>query len=297
MPKQLPDIQLQPGQIVRVVGKPPLVLHYDKARTYATVTASGTYVDPIPPLPVTTNPSGIPMPTSEPTGFRRVFADDFTTPVPEGQFPAATNGRWAAYLLGWHNSGGTGTYDPGIISVHDSTLDMHIHTTADGVPRIANPSPIWVPQAQSESGTNQLYGRYSACFKADILPGYKTAWLLWPQSENWPHDGEIDFPEGSLDSTISAFMHRMNGTSGGDQDAYPTTARYGVWRVVTIEWTPTRCEFFLDGVSIGKSTARIPSTPMRWQLQTETDLVPTKPPVSSDGHVLVDWLTVAAYAP
>lgn len=51
MSRQLADVQLLPGQAVRVVGPKPLKLSYDRARTYTTVTAPGTYVNPVPPLP------------------------------------------------------------------------------------------------------------------------------------------------------------------------------------------------------------------------------------------------------
>ena len=59
--------------------------------------------------------------------------------------------------------------------------------------------------------------------------GYKTAWLLWPRSEVWPRDGEIDFPEGDLDSTIHGFVHRQGATSGSDQYAVSTSATYTSW--------------------------------------------------------------------
>src|SRR2546427_410289 len=64
-----------------------------------------------------------------------------------------------------------------------------------------------------------LYGRYAVRFKADPVPGYKTAWLLWPDSGNWPADGEIDFPENSLDGNACAFVHHLGATIPSDQDA------------------------------------------------------------------------------
>jgi len=51
-----------------------------------------------------------------------------------------------------------------------------------------------LPGAVGKEG-GLLYGRYAIHFKADPVPGYKTSWLLWPDSEKWPQDGEIDFPE------------------------------------------------------------------------------------------------------
>jgi beta-glucanase (GH16 family) len=152
-----------------------------------------------------------------------------------------------------------------------------------------------IPDAVDSAG-GLLYGRYAVRFRSDPIPGYKTAWLLWPEhNEDWPEYGEIDFPEGNLDGTISAFMHRWNGTSGSDQDAYTTDARYTSWHTAVIEWTPDYVNFILDGTLIGKSTSRIPQGSMHWVLQTETNLDGYEPDDSAQGHVQIDW--VAVYVP
>jgi hypothetical protein len=145
--------------------------------------------------------------------------------------------------------------------------------------------------------TDQLYGRYAVRFRADPIDGYKTAWLLWPASGVWPRDGEIDFPEGELDGAMSAFMHRMNGSSGGDQDAYVTNAGYANWHTAVIEWTPSSVTFILDDAVIGVSNTRIPSTPMHWVLQTETSLNSVYPAPSIQGNVQIDWVVAWAYTP
>ncbi len=170
-------------------------------------------------------------------------------------------------------------------------MNMRLHTTPDGKHHVAAPEPILA------GGTkNQLYGRYEVRFRADAVAGYKTAWLLWPKSEVWPRDGEIDFPEGDLTGTMNAFMHRQGGTSGGDQDHFGSSARYPDWHTATMEWLPTRVNFFIDGVSIGSSTSRIPNTPMRWVLQTETILGGTVPNNTS-GNVQIDRVSVWKYVP
>ena len=42
---------------------------------------------------------------------------------------------------------------------------------------------------------NQLYGRWEIRAKQDYGNGFGPAILLWPKSENWPSDGEIDIAE------------------------------------------------------------------------------------------------------
>jgi hypothetical protein len=237
--------------------------------------------------------SGEPMPVGDIPGWHQIFADDFQTNVPLGSFPSAVSSTWGAYSDGWHDTSGNGTYNcTKVCSVHDGVLDLYIHTE-NGVHYVAVPYPK-IPGGSSQNG--QLYGRYVVRFTADPLPAYKTAWLLWPDDEIWPLNGEIDFPEGRLDGTISAFMHHQGATSGSEQDAYSTQATYTSWHTAVIEWSPSAVNFILDGTLIGQSTKYIPDTPMHWVLQTETSTTPgVIPSDSTEGHVQVDW--VAVYAP
>ena len=111
----------------------------------------------------------------------------------------------------------------------------------------------------------------------------------------WPRDGEIDFPEGEFDGTIYAFMHRQGATTGSDQDAFATSARWTDWHTATLEWTPSAVRFYLDGKLIGTSTNRIPNTPMRWVIQNETTLSGFLPSSTTQGHVQVDYVQVWRY--
>jgi hypothetical protein len=231
------------------------------------------------------------MPTTDLPGWRLVFTDDFNTPVSMGDFPAVVSHKWGAYPSPWRDTSKLGIYSPDIVSFHDSVMDIHLHT-ADGIPRVAAPVPL-IPGGD---GRHQLYGRYAVRFRADPVPGYKTAWLLWPRSGVWPRDGEINFPEGDLTGTISAFMHRQGATTGSDQAAFHTDARFPTWHTAVIEWTPHACEFFLDGTSVGKATERIPETVMRWVIQTETAIDGSRPSDDAEGHVYIDWVAIWAFA-
>ena len=140
----------------------------------------------------------------------------------------------------------------------------------------AAPTPK-IPNASSNPprANSLLYGRYSVRYRADALPGFKTAWLLWPDSGVWPRDGEVDFPEGDLAKIIYGAVHYdRNGRDAFeklDSDQYVTS-----WHVATMEWSPGRVEFFLDGRSLGVSTRR-PTTPMHLILQTESCLTGARP--------------------
>lgn len=266
------------------------------AATVPTATISGPpatmMASPTPqPAPSSATVSSEALPVGDLPGWQQVFVDDFATPVPAGAFPAAVATAWFAYPPSWRDTSGRGQYATDIISVHDGLLDIHLQTR-DGMPRVAAPGPV-LGTAPPLDG--QTYGRYAVRFRADPVPGFKTAWLLWPSSEQWPRDGEIDFPEGDLTGTIGGYVHHQGATTGRDQARFSTKARYGTWHTAVIEWRPGSCEFFLDGTSIGRTTTRVPDTVMRWVLQTETSLSGHGPPADAEGHVVVDWVAVWRY--
>lgn len=237
-------------------------------------------------------PSGEQMPTGDYPDFQLVQAEDFLTPIAIGQWPGPYATGWTAYQDGWPDTAGQGGANSGyapskVVSVQDGMLDYYLHSE-NGRTLSAALLPV---QA------DHLYGRISLRMRADPVQGFKTAFLYWPNSGVWPRDGEIDFPEGSLTDTVAAFMHRQNGTWGGDQDAFSTAARYTEWHTYTIEWKPASVEFFVDGTSIGVSTERIPNTPMHFVLQSERCLNGCSVPANAAGHLQIDWIAVWDYAP
>jgi Ricin-type beta-trefoil lectin domain/Glycosyl hydrolases family 16 len=234
------------------------------------------------------DPSGQAMPVGNLPGWTQIFADNFTENVPVGSFPAAVSSKWTGYPNGWHDTSGNGTYEPTrVVSIQKGVMNLYLHTQ-NGIHMVSAPEPV-IPGAPGREG-GLLYGRYAMRFKADQVSGYKTAWLLWPDSENWA-DGEIDFPEGNLTGTIGAFLHHKGDPAA--QEVYPTTDTYATWHTAVIEWTPQSVTFSLDGQVIGTSTntAIIPDTPMHWVLQTETQLTGGPPSNSAAGNVQIDWVT------
>jgi hypothetical protein len=258
---------------------------------------------------VTTPPancvSGECLPVGDLSGWKQVFTDDFTSSVPLGGFsgcdagarscaglPADVRAKWFAYPDGWKDSS-TGTYMPSrVMSIQNGLMNLYLHSE-NGSRLVSAPVPIIPGAVGSEGGL--LYGRYAIRFRADLLVGYKTAFLLWPDSEVWPRDGEINFPEGDLAgtpwSTMYAFVHHQGATTSSDQDWYGSGVPYGNWHTAVIEWLPSRVSFLLDGRTIGTSTSRLPNTPMHWVLQTPTtDAILAS--LSTGGNVQIDWVAV-----
>jgi beta-glucanase (GH16 family) len=250
------------------------------------------------PTPTPTPPDGDRAPRADLPGWNHIYADDFDTNIAEGSFPSGdTNivGGWSSYPHGWKDTSKNGTYDPRIVSVTDGLLRKRIRYQ-DGEFKVA---AIMPNIGGNVDVRNQLYGRYAVRFRAESFEGYKVAWLLWPKSEVWPRDGEIDFPEGNLNSYIAGYVHYQNGTSGGDQKACEprTELVAGQWHTAVIEWHPNYVRFYLNGRLFCEATERIPNTAMRWVLQTETRIGGGAPPTSAAGSVYIDWVSVWSHAP
>jgi hypothetical protein len=242
------------------------------------------------------------MPVGDLPGWTQVFAEDFTEgDVGLGGFPGPAYGaRWSEnYFDGTPDTAAqqqpkgqrtSGYYPSKVLSVHDGFMDMFLHSE-NGVAMGAAPSPKLFG-ANQRPYNSLVYGRYSVRFKADVLPGFKLAWLLWPDSKNWPADGEIDFPEGDLSKVMYAAVHGLeNGIH--DNEVLRPEVPYGDWHIATTEWRADGIEFFLDGKSLGVSRRFTPTKNMHYILQTES-CGPVCPSPETSGHVLVDWVAIWA---
>lgn len=246
---------------------------------------------PSPPPPGPGGPSGVPMPVGNLSGWTQVFADDFTTNVPLGSFPGADSKWDAGYKDGTKDTGGqqgqpSAYYPSKVLSIQNGVLDMYLHNSG-GTFMGAAPQPKFSNSAGYS--TNSLtYGRVSVRYKSDSLKGFKTAWLMWPNSEAWS-DGEIDFPESDLSGVITGANHWVGNP--GQFTKFSTTAYTTSWHTATFEWTPGKVQFFLDGTSIGTATTSTPNKPMHYIMQTES-CYPSCPSTNTAGHLQVDWVTV-----
>ena len=245
--------------------------------------------------------SGQPVPIGDLPEWKQIFYDDFTKDAKPGSWGSecdysaivyigAEGQKWKSYPKCF-----TDTYQKrpyradSVLSVKNGVLNFYLHSV-DEQPAGANPTPVIDGESQY-----QTYGRYTARFKVDKpnMQEYYIAWLLWPQSENWPYDGEEDFPEGSLAGEIGGFHHYADeGACQGCQDHAESNERFTDWHTYTIEWRPGNIKYILDGKVILDSYKWVPSKPMRWQLQTETKGIGTH-----SGNLMLDWVAVYKYEP
>jgi hypothetical protein len=227
------------------------------------------------------------------------FSEDFTTAAPLGSFDSTYASKFGSYGCGVKDTSKNGTYcDAKVLSVAGGVMDYFVHTegtthyTAAPIPRVGGTTKQYGGGTGAKGG--QLYGRYSLRFKSDQVYGYKIAWLLWPDSNVWPADGETDFPEGNLDGTISAVSHYAN--ANGKQVYVDSKVSMAGWHTTTVEWAPGVLRFYLDNTLVLTNTTDVPSKPMYWSMQTETNLDGSEPVNNTaSGHIKVDWITAYSY--
>ena len=279
----LTPITLQPGQQITIMAAN---LPSASPTSLATATPTAAAAPTVAPTG-STDPNA--MPTASVAGWTSVWADDFNAWNPSNYF---------VYPLGWRDTTGNGAYTPSIMSASGGNLNMAIQTV-NGVHEVAAFCPL-LPGSVSAAGHNRgdLLGmRYSFRIRADAMVGYKGVPLLWPQSETWPRDGEVDGPEADFTGQPSAFVHRQNGTSATDQDAYntPSSTNWQAWHTYVIEWVPgVRVDMWVDGTQWVHDTNRVPTTPMHLVMQFETSTAGVVPSSSVTGQVQIAWLAVWA---
>lgn len=220
-----------------------------------------------------------------------IFREDFDQDAPLGSFLQTYGPTWSAYPYPWTDTSRALRSDPGYydanktISVAGGVMNAWLHYDT-GMKQflVAAPFPRLPPTT---------YGRFVMRLQATPAPGYRIAPLLWPDSNDFPEDGEINMPEGNLtDEQFIAYLHFAQPATapGREAAAFPTGVNGSSWHVYETAWSPGKVEFFVDGASIGSSKRAVPFKPMHWVLQFETQLTRGAPPKTAQANVRVDWV-------
>lgn len=147
----------------------------------------------------------------------------------------------------------------------------------------------------------QLYGRWEFRARTDKGRGWGSAILLWPDSEKWPDDGELDMMEvpgenRDLAHTIIHYGGSANKTFG---DA--TKGDFSQWHTFVFEWLPDRLTAYIDGRKTFETTdkAMIPTTPMHATIQLDQGpakdwMAAPDDTTPAETRLQVDYLRVSA---
>lgn len=220
-----------------------------------------------------------PTAQAAPTGWVPAGGDEFDA-------PALDTSTWNAYdSVGGF---GNGLRRPSAITQGNGLLTITARPRLDGG-----------TSGGMAMGAGQLYGRWE--FRARTTPGkgYSSAILLWPDSEKFPDDGELDMMEVPSEkrTAATAFVHY------GEDNRIVGTSRAGdftQWHTFAMEWLPDRVTWFVDGVKAWETTDRkvIPSTPMHLCIQLDQgpakNWMPAPDAATPDEVALqVDWARIS----
>jgi hypothetical protein len=168
------------------------------------------------------------------------------TPNREDDFSSGTD-QWDIYDGPGH--AGEGTRSPSAVSVEDGILTI----TGDSSGTTAGMA--WNP--------GQKYGRWEGRVRAPVSdPSYNALLLLWPDAEDFPVGGEIDFMEmmDHTRQTADIFIHygKDNSQVNGSVEVDGTE-----WHNWAVEWTPEAITAYVDGEE--------------WYRTTDTSIFPPGP--------------------
>jgi beta-glucanase (GH16 family) len=110
------------------------------------------------------------------------------------------------------------------------------------------------------------YGRFEVRVRTDPDPtGTMSGVVLtWPQSGNWPVDGENDIYEtGSSANGRWPFHSFVHYGAGNRQYEFTHQADGAQWHTMVMDWRPKAITFYRDGMFAGRvtNTAAIPDVP------------------------------------
>ncbi|MDQ7908234.1 glycoside hydrolase family 16 protein [Phytohabitans sp. ZYX-F-186] len=202
--------------------------------------------------PIVVDPGGVAMPRGDLPGWRLSFADDFSG--------VALDERWFAYDGQPDNDPG-GWFDPSHVSVGGGLL------TIGGWREPARRDLYVTGGVSNRNAVTQTYGRFDVRFRMDQGTGIAYALLLWPADNKYPP--EIDFAEdnGRDRRTMYASVHAADGS---EPEGSSVRGDFTQWHTASLEWTPGRLVFGLDGRVWHTITgAQVPSEPMALALQSQ----------------------------
>jgi beta-glucanase (GH16 family) len=145
----------------------------------------------------------------------------------------------------------------------------------------------------------QMYGRWEVRARSQPGTGYGPVLLLWPDAENWPVGGEIDFleiPKG--DRKVNNFT--VHYGEDNSQNGVSQTGDFSQWHNYAVEWTPDHIAGFLDGKEIFRTTdkAQLPPGPMHLGIQQDigpygTDWIPALDDSTPETvKFQIDWVRI-----
>ena len=121
-------------------------------------------------------------------------------------------------------------------------------------------------------GGGQKYGAWEVRMRVpEGAVDYHAVALLWPDAENWPVGGEVDFVEVVADAKRQHVTHHLHYSALDLTEAGVTNVDATEWHNYAVSWTPTAITIYVDSVPVWKTTntSHFPPGPMHLALQLD----------------------------
>lgn len=192
---------------------------------------------------------------------------------------------WSAYS--GETTGGVGQHDPDNLSVSNGTLKITSHGYSSG------------GMAWSEG---QQHGRWEGRARTQQGTGYGAVILLWPDAEDWPEGGEINFmeiPKGQRNESHFVLHYGENNSQIGTT----IPGDFTQWHNYAVEWGPDHVAGFIDGQETFRSTdpKTIPPRPMHLAMQQDIGpygkdwIPPLDDTTPAQVQLEVDWVRIYGF--
>jgi beta-glucanase (GH16 family) len=216
--------------------------------------------------------NGTPTPTPT-TKWQLLVSDDF-----DGSTLDTT--KWKVYGPNWQGNAGNGLRDGRAVSLQNGTLTI----TAQMLNGVLVSGGV-------QSRLDQVYGRYEFRVRTDADPSAATSGcvLTWPQSENWPTDGENNIYETTTASRypFSSFIHY---SPQNKQYWFHHYADGTQWHTMAMEWEPDAIRIYRDGALVWTVTDTVAIPDVAHHLVMQLDAL--KSWMSGSVRMQIDWMRI-----
>jgi beta-glucanase (GH16 family) len=225
---------------------------------------------------VAPTPAPAPTPTpSAPGGWQLVASDDFNG-------SAVDTTKWSVYGPRIAGHAGNGVRASSAVTVADGLLTITAKMI-DGT----------LVSGGMSGRLNQQYGRFEFRVRTDPDPSLATSGvvLTWPQSGNWPTDGENDIYETTLEGDRIPFKSFIHYDATNKQYWFRHEGIDGTqWHTMAMEWEPSAIRIYRDGALVWTvtDTAAIPDVAHHMAIQLDA----FKQTMTGTVRLQVDWVRI-----
>ena len=149
-----------------------------------------------------------------------------------------------------------------------------------------------------EWAPGQLYGRWEVRARTQKAVGYGDVLILWPDAEDFPQGGEVDFMEIPKPER-NEYNFNLHFGADNSQNGTKVAGDFTQWHNYAVEWTPDHVAGFVDGQEVFRTTERhqIPPRPMHLTMQQDIGpydnwIPPRDATTPAEVSFQIDWVRI-----